>query len=128
MTKCGRAKLTRNVLICVARIPGLNSRRTRPLGLTLLLLLLSPAANAQLVSTHAVSSGEFFIAFCCVVMVGIATNSFLVGLLRPGTDRAKWQEKWEFSPATEGGFSWRNLALWSLLSLFMELLMIRWIS
>src|SRR6266436_774665 len=34
----------------------------------------------------------------------------------------------EFSPLTLGGFSWWNLALWSLFSLFLELLMIRWIS
>jgi len=61
-------------------------------------------------------------------MVGIAANAFLVSLVRPGTERASWQAKWEFSPSTLGGFTWRNLALWSLSSLFMELLMIRWIS
>ena len=61
-------------------------------------------------------------------MVGIAANALLVGLVRPGATLSRWQTMWEFSPDTLGGFTWRNLALWSLLSLFMELLMIRWIS
>jgi hypothetical protein len=41
---------------------------------------------------------------------------------------ARLAKRFEFSPADLGGFSWQSLALWSLLSLFMELLMIRWIS
>jgi len=94
----------------------------------LAVFILGQSAHAQLVSTSQVSSGEFFIAFACVVMVGIAANAFLVSLVRPGTERSGWQQKWEFSPTTLGGFSWRKLALWSLLSLFMELLMIRWVS
>src|SRR5205823_12181759 len=36
--------------------------------------------------------------------------------------------KWELSPQDLGAFSWWRLALWSLLALFFELLMIRWIS
>jgi spermidine synthase len=71
---------------------------------------------------------EIFAAFCCVLAVGIAANAYLVGLLRTERSISRWQEIWEFSPATLGGFSWKNLALWSFLSLFMELLMIRWIS
>lgn len=35
---------------------------------------------------------------------------------------------WEFTPAGLGGFSWTQLALASFLSLFLEMLMIRWIS
>src|SRR5204862_8121775 len=42
--------------------------------------------------------------------------------------QSRWQKKWEFYPNDLGGFSGRALALWSLLSLFMEVLMIRWIS
>jgi spermidine synthase len=93
-----------------------------------LLLFTCQAANAQVMGDRHVSSGEFFIAFCCVVIGGIVANAFLVGLVRPGATLSKWQERWDFSPTTLGGFSWRNLALWSLLSLFMELLMIRWVS
>src|SRR5690349_15149046 len=40
----------------------------------------------------------------------------------------RWSTQGDFSPEDLGGFSWRALALWSLLSLFMELLMIRWVS
>ena len=85
-------------------------------------------AQAQVGSKSEVPSGQFFVAFVCVVLVGIAANALLVSLVRPETERADWQKKWEFSPSTLGGFSWRALALWSLLSLFMELLMIRWVS
>ena len=85
-------------------------------------------AHAQIMASHAVSGAQFFIAFCCVVIVGIAANALLVGLVRPGATLSRWQTMWEFSPNSFGGFTWRGLALWSLLSLFMELLMIRWIS
>ena len=40
----------------------------------------------------------------------------------------KWAEKYEFSLDTLGGFSYARLALASVLGLFVELLMIRWIS
>jgi len=60
-------------------------------------------------------------------------NVYLVGLFyapRSESSEAptRWAEKWEFSPHILGGFSWRQLSLWSLLTLFLELLMIRWIS
>jgi spermidine synthase len=35
---------------------------------------------------------------------------------------------WEFTPAQLGGFGWFSLALASALSLFLEMLMIRWVS
>ena len=35
---------------------------------------------------------------------------------------------WEFTPENIGGFSWSQLALASLLSLFLEMLMIRWVA
>ena len=72
-------------------------------------------ANAQIMESHAVSGAQFFIAFCSVVMVGIAANALLVGLVRPGATLSRWQTIWEFSPDTLGGFTWRSLALWSLL-------------
>jgi spermidine synthase len=36
--------------------------------------------------------------------------------------------RWEFTPAQAGGFGWFSLALASALSLFLEMLMIRWVS
>jgi spermidine synthase len=87
------------------------------------------SAHAQVVTiAPRVRPKEFFLAFCAVVLVGIIANAFLVGLVRPGAAPPKWQQNLEFSPYALGGFSWRNLALWSFLSLFLELLMIRWIS
>lgn len=86
------------------------------------------SAQAQVMHTRPVSSAEFFIAFCCVVVVTIAAVAFLVDLVRPSSSLSRWQSVWEFSPKILGGFSWRALALWSFVSLFMELMMIRWIS
>ncbi|HEV2716494.1 MAG TPA: methyltransferase domain-containing protein, partial [Terriglobales bacterium] len=73
-------------------------------------------------------------AFGCVVVGLILANAFVVALFHAKQSgdssglRASWSEKWEFSPQALGGFSWRSLILWSLLSLFFELLVIRWIS
>lgn len=101
------------------------SKNWIPIGL---LLTLSEFANAQVSTVRPVSPREFFFAFCLVVILGIAANAFLVSLVRPNTAVPSWQKRFEFSPADLGSFSWKSLALWSLLSLFMELLMIRWIS
>src|SRR5947199_306245 len=72
-------------------------------------------------------------AFGSVVVGLILANAYVVSLFhskRSGDTGvlARWNEKWEFSAQALGGFSWWQLALWSLLSLFFELLMIRWIS
>jgi spermidine synthase len=40
----------------------------------------------------------------------------------------RWFEKWEFTPQALGGFSYWQLALVSVAGLFLELLMIRWVS
>lgn len=45
-----------------------------------------------------------------------------------GRDSRRWSAQGEFSADDLGGFSWLSLALVSVLSLFLELLMIRWIS
>src|SRR6266700_7055152 len=72
-------------------------------------------------------------AFGSVVVGLILANAYVVSLFhskRSGDTGvlARWNEKWEFSAQALGGFSWWQLALWSLLALFFELLMIRWIS
>jgi spermidine synthase len=103
---------------------------------TVLLLLLAftqlGCARAR-TAPQEVSPGSLFLAFVCVVMVGIVANAYLVSMVRSdrqnGSVRgSRWQELLELSPLTLGGFSWWSLAFWSLLSLFLELLMIRWIS
>src|SRR5213593_376932 len=72
-------------------------------------------------------------AFGFVVVGLILANAYVVSLFHSKQSGdtgvlARWNEKWEFSARALGGFSWWQLALWSLLSLFFELLMIRWIS
>src|SRR6266478_1546954 len=100
----------------------------------LLLLLFTQCGCARVRSApQSASPVNLFLAFVCVVIVGIIANAYLVSTVRAdhreGSSRASgWKDMLEFSPLTLGGFSWWNLALWSLLSLFLELLMIRWIS
>ena len=91
-------------------------------------LIARPIAAAQFIPTPDARPVEVFAGFCLVLMVCIAANAYLVGLVRTERSTSRWQEIWEFSPTTLGGFSWKNLVLWSLLSLFLELLMIRWVS
>jgi spermidine synthase len=75
-----------------------------------------------------------YVAFACIVLGGILANVYLFRLLQPAPRNTsfeaptRWVKKFEFAPAVLGGFSWWQLALWSLLSLFLELLVIRWIS
>src|SRR5713101_7633330 len=103
---------------------------------TVLLLLLAftqLGCVRALSAPQAISPGSLFLAFVCVVIVGIIANAYLVSMVRADHRKGSsgvsgWQDLLEFSPLTLGGFSWWGLALWSLLSLFLELLMIRWIS
>ena len=113
--------------ILLTRI-AMRKRVPRRWMLALLLTCCSGFASAQVSTVRPVNSREFFFAFCLVVILGFVANAFLVSLVRPRTTVSGWQARFEFSPADLGNFSWRSLALWSLLSLFMELLMIRWIS
>jgi hypothetical protein len=69
-----------------------------------------------------------------VLLAGIYINLFGLWLYRKPSEVARWPglQRWvaqfEFSPETLGGFSYSRLALISLFGLFLELLMIRWIS
>src|SRR5438132_13111367 len=72
-------------------------------------------------------------AFGSVVVALILANAYVVRLFhskRSGDTGvlARWTEKWEFSAQALGCSSWWHLALWSLLSLFLEVLMPRLIS
>jgi len=109
------------------------SRNAR-LFLPLASLCLSGSALAQNTSAgNSTGTPGLFITFALVVAIGVFANGCLVDILRsPHSDASgrlsRGRNIFEFSPATLGGFSWTHLAAWSLLSLFLELLMIRWIS
>ncbi|MBV9342182.1 MAG: hypothetical protein JO159_15020, partial [Acidobacteria bacterium] len=98
-----------------------------------LLVLLCVVFKCQLSSAQAVApndagTAQLFLATIGVIVIGVAANAFLIGLVRTDEGRPRWRERWEFNALSLGGFTWSKLALWSLLSLFMEMLMIRWIS
>ena len=68
------------------------------------------------------------------VLVGIAVNYEGLRVYRSVPENESeekppvWTERWQFSPRLIGGFSYWQLALISVAGLFLELLMIRWIS
>jgi spermidine synthase len=66
------------------------------------------------------------------VLVAILVNYHGLRIYRPSLPNAPGDSQpdgpWQFSPETLGGFSYRQLALISVAGLFLELLMIRWIS
>ncbi len=67
------------------------------------------------------------------VLIAILVNYYGLRIYHPSaasnvTDDIRPQGRWEFSPETLGGFSYWQLALVSVVGLFLELLMIRWIS
>src|SRR5262245_17179140 len=82
---------------------------------TLFVLWLCPLAECQVIPEQPINARGFFIAFCCLVVGGIAANALLVGMIRPQATRSTWLSRWEFTPDDLGGFSWRALAMWSLL-------------
>ena len=97
------------------------------------LLCWTEAAWGQSRANNQLTNLSLHEAFFGVVVLGIVANAYLVGLFHPvspgtGGICRRWARKWELSPQDLGAFSWWRLALWSLLSLFFELLMIRWIS
>lgn len=69
-----------------------------------------------------------------VLLAGIHANLFGLWLYqKPGEigrlpALRRWVARFEFTPETLGGFSYSRLALISMFGLFLELLMIRWIS
>src|SRR5260370_21884148 len=72
--------------------------------------------------------------FICLAVVLVFANVYLFILYRrpsASVDSAtpRWSPAWlDFDPYHLGGFSYRQLALASAAALFLELLMIRWIS
>src|ERR1700739_1951515 len=77
---------------------------------------------------------QHFVDLASLLTLSGATNRYLLRFYRPQPGetplqkRISWLDRWTFSPQTLGGFSYRQLILVSLTALFLELLMIRWIS
>ncbi len=73
-------------------------------------------------------------AYVVVVFSGVFASLYLLRIYRVesgsqvAVTRQSWAKGWEFTPDALGGFSYWQLALVSVLGLFLELLMIRWIS
>jgi len=69
-----------------------------------------------------------------VCLAGILINIFLLtfyrgsGAAAPASTKKRWTDRWTFTPDELGGFSYGRLFLVSVLGLFLELLMIRWVS
>lgn len=69
------------------------------------------------------------------MLVGLIINLLALRLykVQGGQDRSRaclpgWLDKWNFSPQLLDGFFYRHLFLVNVLVLFLELLMIRWVS
>ncbi len=73
-------------------------------------------------------------AYVVVVLAGVFANIYLFRIYKAEPDsegaiiRPGWARRCEFTPDSLGGFSYWRLALVSVLALFLELLLIRWIS
>lgn len=67
--------------------------------------------------------------FLLVTGLGYTLSILLFSCYRAKEGKSmRWTRPWQFSPEALGGFSNRSLILVSLAGLFLELLMIRWIS
>ncbi|MGD1028655.1 methyltransferase domain-containing protein [Candidatus Binatus soli] len=62
------------------------------------------------------------------VLIAILVNYHALRIYRPSADDSSPRGRWQCSPEMLGGFSYWQLALVSVAGLFLELLMIRWIS
>ena len=77
---------------------------------------------------------QHFIALAVLLVLSGLTNTYLLRFYRQqqnsgiSVSRRRWWDRWTFSPDAVGGFSYRQLVLVSVIALFLELLMIRWIS
>jgi len=77
---------------------------------------------------------EHLLAFVLIFWIGSFLSLMLFNLCVAKRERltkgalGNWIKRWEFDLSSLGGFSYRNLILASLLGLFLEMLVIRWIS
>jgi len=73
------------------------------------------------------------VAFCLAILIGSFATLFAFRFYqqtpsRSGAIPGRWAARFEFTLQSLGGFSYARLALVSVIGLFLELLMIRWIS
>jgi spermidine synthase len=84
--------------------------------------------------TRELSHLSSYIAFLLILAAGGLMSFLALGFYRqeeqnsPGVPRYYWTARWDFSLQSLGKFSYFRLILVSALGLFLELLMIRWIS
>lgn len=77
---------------------------------------------------------DFQIAFCLTIAIGLIACLYTFSFYRDeptsrwGQSLRRWTVRFDFSLDTLGGFSYAGLIFASILGLFLELLMIRWIS
>jgi len=74
---------------------------------------------------------HYGLPFASILAVGLSVLVYVYRHYRSpeaAVRQNNWSAKWDVSPESLGGFSYRQLALASVLGLFLELLMIRWIS
>jgi len=81
---------------------------------------------------HDLPAGTLESVLALILLLEVATLSMLVLAkyhVRACTPvRWQWVDRWEFRPEAAGGFSAQQLLLVSIAGLFLELLLIRWIS
>lgn len=87
------------------------------------------------VSGHVMENGlQTSLAFGTLLITVMSGVFLVLALYHEGSARrfSRWirsvAEPWDFTLAELGGFGWVRLALASMLSLFLEMLMIRWVS
>ena len=98
--------------------------------------LLAPfiaVALLQVQNESQATENSIFLGFCFVAVVGVLANAYLVSVVRSQpkelSSRVLQKARWyELDAIRTETFSMWFLALWSFLALFLELLMIRWIS
>jgi SAM-dependent methyltransferase len=79
-------------------------------------------------------SFQLSLAYAILLLTGMSGVLLLVGFYQEGprnrvARRARrFAASWEFTVSSLGGFTWFRLAVASLLSLFLEMLLIRWIA
>ena len=77
---------------------------------------------------------QLSLAFGFLLVIAMTGVFLMLGFYQQGSSSRliRWvrhlAKAWEFSPSRVGGFSWVQLGLASLLSLFLEMLMIRWVA
>ena len=79
------------------------------------------------------SIGDYAGGFVVVAVLGLLSVQYLLGFYQDAPNRLsragrKWANKWDFLLQDIGGFSNSGLMLVSILGLFLELLIIRWVS